>query len=157
MTATLTPHFVVTDDELQVIASRVGVQALPVVLGVRPRHDTQTALMAATDHATRTLTDRGLISDGEVAPELVALLRGLQRPDRELAMRLVTPDGSARVAVVRQGAQCISAHRVGNEIVLEAVAGIGDAFDGSPRAAAPATRVFRRGHTRGRGAAGCGR
>jgi hypothetical protein len=124
VTATLTPHFVVTDDEIQVIASRVGVQALPVVLGVRPRHDTQTALIAATDHATRTLTDRGLITDGEVAPELGTLLHGLQRPDRELAMRLVTPDGSARVAVVRQGAQCISAHRVGNEIVLEANAGL---------------------------------
>jgi hypothetical protein len=124
VTATLTPHFVVTDDEIQVIASRVGVQGLPVVLGVRPRHDTHTALMAATDHATHTLTERGLISDGEVAPELGALLHGLQRPDRELAMRLVTPDGSARIAVVRQGAQCISAHRVGNDIVLEANTGL---------------------------------
>ena len=124
MTATLTPHFVVTDDEMQVIASRVGVQALPVVLGVRPRHGTQTALIAASDHATRTLTDRGLISEGEVTPELVALLRGLQRPDRELAMRLVTPDGSARVAVIRQGARCISAHRVGNDIDLEATGGL---------------------------------
>jgi hypothetical protein len=119
VTATLTPHFAVTDDELQVVASRVGVQALPVVLGLRPRHGTETALNAAVDHATRTLTNRGLIRDGEVTPELVTVLRALQRPDRELAMRLVTPDGMARVAVVRQGAHCISARRVGNEIVLD--------------------------------------
>lgn len=119
MTATLTPHFVLTDDELQVIASRVRIQALPVVLGLRPRHGTETALTAAADHATRALTDRGLITHGEVAPDLVRLLRALQRPDRELAMRLVTPDGTARVAVIRQGAQCISVRRVDNEISLE--------------------------------------
>jgi hypothetical protein len=123
VTATLTPRFVVTDDELQVVASRVGVQALPVVLGIRPRHKTETALIEAADHATRALTDRGLIHDGEARPEFASLLRALQRPDRELAMRLVTPDGIAGVAVVRQGAQCISVRRVTNEIVLEVVAG----------------------------------
>jgi ESX secretion-associated protein EspG len=123
VTATLTPRFVLTDDELQVVASRVGVQALPVVLGLRPRHSTQTALIEAADHATRTLTDRGLIHDGEARPELAALLRALQRPDRELAMRLVTPDGIAGVAVVRQGTHCISAMRVGNEITFDAIEG----------------------------------
>jgi hypothetical protein len=123
VTATLTPRFVVTDDELQVVASRVGVQALPVVLGIRPRHSTETALIEAADRATRALTERGLIHDGEARPELASLLRALQRPDRELAMRLVTPEGIAGVAVVRQGAQCISARRVVNEIVLEVVAG----------------------------------
>ena len=51
------------------------------------------------------------------------LLRALQRPDRELAMRLVTPDGMARVTVIRQGAQCISARRVGNEIAVDVVEG----------------------------------
>ncbi len=74
MTATLTPHFVVTDDEMQVIAARLGIDALPVVLGLRPKHGTETALMTkAVDHATRTLVERGLIRDGEVAPELVSL------------------------------------------------------------------------------------
>ena len=38
-------------------------------------------------------------------------------------MRLVTPEGTARVAVVRQGGQCISARRVSNEIVLESIEG----------------------------------
>ena len=123
MTTTLTPHFVVTADELQVIASRLGIQALPVVLNLRPRHDTETSLAEAVDHATRALTERGLIRDGEVAPELVPLVRAMQRPDRELAMRLVTPDGIARVAIIRQGAQCISARRVGDQVAVEAVDG----------------------------------
>lgn len=123
MTASLTSHFVLTDNELQVVASRVGVQALPVVLGVHPRHGTETALIAAIDHATRTLAERGLIRDGEVTPDLVPVLRALQRPDRELAMRFVTPDGTARVTVIRQGAQCISARRVANEISMGVVEG----------------------------------
>ena len=123
MTATLTPRFVVTDDELQVITSRVGIQALPVVLGIRPRHSTQTAHVEAADHATRTLTQRGLIRHGEVRSELVPLLRALQRPDRELAMRLVTPDGIAAATVIRQGAHCISAMRVDNEITFDIIEG----------------------------------
>ncbi|WP_319446548.1 MULTISPECIES: ESX secretion-associated protein EspG [unclassified Mycobacterium] len=123
MTATLSPHFLLTDDEMQVIASRLGIQALPVVLGLRPRHGTETDLAAAVDHATRALAGRGLIYDGEVSPELVPLVTSLQRPERELAMRLVTPDGTARVAVLRQGAQCISVVRVDNQIVIEAVEG----------------------------------
>ncbi|MCT7659706.1 ESX secretion-associated protein EspG [Mycobacterium deserti] len=123
MTTSLTERFVVTDDEMMVIASRVGVQALPLVLNLRPRHGTETALLDATDHATRALTDRGLIRDGEVVSELAPLLQALQRPDRELAMRLVTPDGAARLTVIRRGVQCVSVRRVGNEIVIEAVLG----------------------------------
>jgi hypothetical protein len=123
VTATLTPRFVVTDDELQVVTTRVGVQALPVVLDLHPRHGTETALVTAVDHATRALAERGLIRDGEVTPDLAPLLRALQRPDRELAMRLVTPDGTARVTVIRRGAQCFSARRIENEIVLDVVEG----------------------------------
>ncbi|MGV9801334.1 ESX secretion-associated protein EspG, partial [Mycobacterium sp. NPDC003449] len=119
MTATLTPHFAVTDDEMQVLAARLGVQALPVVLNLRSRHHTLTAQADAVDLATRTLSDRGLIIDGEVAADLVHVVRSLQRSDRELAMRLVTPDGLARVSVVRKGTQTVSACRVGNDIALD--------------------------------------
>jgi hypothetical protein len=123
VTATLTPHFVVTDDEMQAIASRLGIDALPVVLGVGRRYGTESEMTKAVDLATRALAARGLIRDGEVAPELVPVVRALQRPDRELAMRLVTPDGIARVAVVRQGALCVAVRRVGDELVVEAMEG----------------------------------
>ncbi|MCG7607446.1 MULTISPECIES: ESX secretion-associated protein EspG [Mycobacterium] len=121
MTASLAPQFAVTDDELHVLAARLGVQALPVVLNLRSRHPTQTARAEAMGEASRSLTERGLLSAGEVGTELAAVVQSLQRPDRELAMRLVTPDGLARVAVVRYGAQCVSACRVRDEITLDLI------------------------------------
>lgn len=119
MIPTLAPHFTVTDDEMTVLAARLGVQALPVVLDLRGRHRTQTALAGAVEGATRALSSRGLIRDGEVVAELGSLVQSLQRPDRELAMRFVTPDGMCRVSVVRKGAHCVCARRVGAEITLE--------------------------------------
>jgi hypothetical protein len=53
----------------------------------------------------------------------VPLIRALQRPERELAMRLVTPDGAARVAVIRHGSQTISALRVDDKVVIESTEG----------------------------------
>lgn len=121
MTASLTSQFVVTDDELHVLAARLGVQALPVVLDLRTRHPTETARAEALGQATRRLAERGLLSAREVDTELAAVVQSLQRPHRELAMRLVTPDGLARVTVVRHGTQGISACRVGNEITMETI------------------------------------
>lgn len=123
MTTAVGAQFVLTDDELQVIGARVGIQGFPVVLGVRPRHGTVPALTAAFDRATTTLMTRGLISDGEVVPELVPLLQALQRPDRELAMRLVTPEGMSRVALVRRGNLGVLARRVRDEITVRTIDG----------------------------------
>lgn len=118
MTASLAAQFVVTDDELHVLAARLGVQALPVVLDLRPRHPTGTARTEAAGAAARNLAERNLLSSGEVPADLATVVQSLQRPDRELAMRLVTPDGLARVTVVRDGAHGVSACRVGDEITL---------------------------------------
>lgn len=116
-------QFVLTDDELQVIAARIGIQGFPAVLAIRPRHSTVDTLTAAFDRATTTLMSRRLISDGEVTPELVPLLQALQRPDRELAVRLVTPEGMARLALVRRGNLGVLARRVANEITLRVIEG----------------------------------
>ena len=121
MTASLAGQFVLTEDELHVLAARLGVQAMPLVLDLRPRHPTETARAEALGQATRSLTERGLLTAGEVSAELSAVVQSLQRPDRELAMRLVTPDGLARLTVVRDGTQCISACRVGDAITVETI------------------------------------
>lgn len=121
MTTSLAGQVVVTDDEMHVLAARLGVQALPLVLDLRPRHPTESARAEAAGVATRSLTERGLLSAGEVSAELAVVVQSLQRPDRELAMRLVTPDGLARVTVVRNGTQCISACRVGSAITLDLI------------------------------------
>jgi hypothetical protein len=88
---------------------------------VRPRHGQTDALHAAFDQATQALVARGLISDGSVAPDVTAVVRALHRPNRELAMRIVTPDGLTRVSMVRHGLLGVLARRVGNEFVLRTV------------------------------------
>jgi hypothetical protein len=111
-------EYSLTDDELQAVAGRVGVQSFPTVLAVRPRHSTIDRLDTALDEATRALAIREVIVDGVVDQDLVAVLHALQRPDRELAMRLMTPDGLARVCVARRAAMCVMARRIGHDFVL---------------------------------------
>lgn len=123
MTAPVMSGFTLTDDELQVVGERVGVQGFPTVLNVRPRYQTVDALDAAFDVATRSLVARGLIVDGAIDPDLVPILRALRRPERELAMRLVTPDGIARVCVIRCGGAGVVARRVANTISLQVADG----------------------------------
>ncbi|WP_445161764.1 ESX secretion-associated protein EspG [Mycobacterium sp. Dal123C01] len=121
MTAALAPRLTLTDDQLRVVASRVGVHDLPTVVLSRPRHGTVSRREAAFDRAARELVSRNLIVDGIVHPELEIVLRALQRPDRELAMRVVTPDGAARVSVVRRATLCALARRIGDEILLRTI------------------------------------
>lgn len=123
MTAGLAFRYVLSADEIQVVGQRVGIQGFPTVLAIRPRYDTEALLSEAFDRATGTLAARGVISNGTVDADLVDLLHVLHRPDRELALRLVTPDGMARVSVVRRGARLASARRVGNELTLSAIDG----------------------------------
>jgi hypothetical protein len=121
VTAALSPQLRLTDDQLRVVASRVGVHDLPTVLASRPRHTTIDRREAAFDQAARELLSRNLIVDGAVQPELVPLLQTLQRPDRELAMRVVTPEGTARISVVRRGTLCVLASRIGDDILLRII------------------------------------
>ncbi|HEY9305969.1 MAG TPA: ESX secretion-associated protein EspG [Mycobacterium sp.] len=121
MSTALMAQYALTDDELQVVGARTEVGDFPTVLAVRPRHDPTDALHAAFDRATRALMARGLIADGSVAPDLASLVRALHRPDRELAMRTVTPEGITRVSTVRQGSLGVLARRVRNEFVLRTI------------------------------------
>lgn len=121
MSTGLMSQFSLTDDELQVVAARTGVGDFPTVLAVRPRHGHTNTLHAAFDRATGALMVRGLITDGLVAPDLACLTWALHRPDRELAMRVVTPDGITRVSAVRRGSLGVLARRVGNEFVLRTI------------------------------------
>jgi hypothetical protein len=123
VTTAVAPHFVVSEDEMQVIGARIGIAEFPAVLGIRPRYGTVDALTEALDRATGALVSRGLIVDGAVSAELTPLLHALRRPDRGLATRLVTPEGTARIALVRRGNSAMMARRVNDEIVLRAIDG----------------------------------
>lgn len=114
-------EFAISEDELQVVAERAGIQSFPTVLAIRRKYPTLTLLEEAYDRATLRLVERGLLVDGAVHPEMVDLVWALQRPERELAMRLVTPDGIARVTVLRSGSICVLARRVNHDVLLRRV------------------------------------
>jgi hypothetical protein len=121
VTAALSRPLTLSGDELHVLARRVGVHELPIVLALRTHHGAIDERDAAFDKAARDLQSRSLIVDGEVQPDLVPVLQALQRPDREFAVRLVTPDGIARISVVRRGPLCVLARRVGSEILVRII------------------------------------
>lgn len=118
MTAALSNGLTVTDDELQALGHRLGIREFPTVLAMRPRHSTVDLRDAAAERAMRDLASRNVIDDGNVHQELVPVLQALHRPDREIAMRLVTPEGTARITAVRQGSFGVLARRIGNHISL---------------------------------------
>lgn len=121
MSTALSHQVTLTDDQLRVVATRIGMHDLPAVLASRPRHATVAVREAAYERAARQLFAHNLIVGGAVHPELVPVMQALHRPERELAMRVVTPDGTARISVVRRGALCVLARRIADEILLRTV------------------------------------
>jgi ESX secretion-associated protein EspG len=121
MTAVLSDPLTVTDDELRALAGRVGVQDFPIVLGLKSRHTTIDRRDAALDRASWQLESRKLIVNGAVHPEVESMLQVLHRPDRELAVRLITPEGPARISVVRRGRLGVLARRIGDDITMRII------------------------------------
>jgi ESX secretion-associated protein EspG len=116
VTGTLAQEWSFTADELAALTLRTSGPGSPTVLGLRPRHATVDVRDAALSRAVHTLTQRGVIVDDVVEPETVTVLHALQRPDRALVMRSVTPVGIGRSAVVRRGPLCIMGRRTGERL-----------------------------------------
>jgi hypothetical protein len=121
VTTTTLPPLRLTSEQLRFVASGVGMDDLPSVLAVRPPHRTIEDRAAARDRAADELATGKLIVDGVVHPELGSMLWTLQRPDRQIAMRLVTPEGIARVAAARRGRLGVLARRTGDDVVLRSI------------------------------------
>jgi len=113
MTGTSTQEWSFTADELTVMTLRTSGTGSRTVFGLRPHHATVQRRDTALNRAVDALTSRGVITDDVVEPEVVTVFAALQRPDRELVMRLVTPAGIGRFSVVRRGALCVLGRRVG--------------------------------------------
>lgn len=118
MSAALVDELNLTGDELRVLAFRVGADDLLAALNMQPRHPTIDERESAFDRAARELLSRNLIVGDLVHPDLVPVLQALARPDREVAMRLVTPEGTARVSVVRRDTLCVLARRIGQNVTV---------------------------------------
>jgi hypothetical protein len=106
----------VTNDSLLAVARILGVQTLPMVLSVRPEHETEEAWNAAAQAAMIKLGAAGLVDEaGNVDDELAAALFTLANPDRELVARICGPDGMTRVCLARRGLDHAIAVRVGGQ------------------------------------------
>jgi hypothetical protein len=111
MTSTRAAELVLNADELIVASDRIGLHELPAIMAIRSAHPTVDRRAAAHRHAWGELMARGLVHADGVADGLASMLGALHRPDRELAMRLVTPDGTVRVRVVRCADRAVVACR----------------------------------------------
>lgn len=118
MSAAVVQELSLTGDQLRVLASHVGAGDLPTVLDMQSRHATVDEREAAFGRAARELMSRNLIAGDVAHPDLVPVLQALARPDREVAMRLVTPEGTARTSVVRRGTLCVLARRVRDDVAV---------------------------------------
>jgi len=116
MSGTFTQEWSFTADELSAVTLRTSGPGSRMLLGLRPRHATVEVRDAALNRAVHTLTRRGVITDGAIEPEIATVFVALQRPDRELVMRLVTPDGIGRFSIIRHGSLCVLARRLGEQL-----------------------------------------
>ncbi|MEV0356827.1 ESX secretion-associated protein EspG [Nocardia sp. NPDC050697] len=106
---------VVTNDGMLALAERLGVQTLPLVLGVGPRQDTVAEWAAAQRTATAALVADGAIDGyGEVAPDLADALYVLAQPDRELVARIVSEQGTVRLCLALRAERHALAVRTGD-------------------------------------------
>ncbi len=104
-----------TNDGLLAVSDLLGVQTLPLVLGVGPQQDSVDAWQAARDQAIADLRADGLVNTyDDVAADLTDALFILANPERELAARIYTESGIRQVCVARKGAQHALATRTGD-------------------------------------------
>ncbi len=114
-------------DAALVLKDMVGIDTYPLVLAIMPNiyrisdRDRVRAVVAEQ------LTADGIIIDGEVDPVVAGWLRCLNRPDTELAIRVLdngrggeTPT-MLRASLVRSGEQHVLAVRCDDEIIIQSV------------------------------------
>ncbi|WP_063062702.1 ESX secretion-associated protein EspG [Nocardia sienata] len=114
-------------DAALVLKDMVGIDTYPLVLAIMPNifrtsdHDRVRAAVAEQ------LTRDGIISDGEVDPVVAGWLRCLNRPDTELAIRVLDNGRGGEIAtmlrasLVRSGDRHVLAVRCDDEIVIQSV------------------------------------
>ncbi|MEU1985847.1 ESX secretion-associated protein EspG [Nocardia sp. NPDC019395] len=114
-------------DAALVLKDMVGIDNYPLVLAVTPniyRISDRDRVWAAVKEQ---LTADGIISGGEVDPVVAGWLRCLERPDTELAIRVLDNGRGGhtstmlRASLVRSGERHVLAVRCDDEIVIQSV------------------------------------
>ncbi|MGW6333344.1 ESX secretion-associated protein EspG [Nocardia rhamnosiphila] len=114
-------------DAALVLKDMVGIDTYPLVLAIMPniyRISDRDRVWAAV---AEQLAADGIISDGEVNPVLAGWLRCLERPDTELAIRVLDNGRGGeiptmlRASLVRRGEHHVLAVRCDDEVVIQSV------------------------------------
>lgn len=109
-----------TCDGVLAVADALGVQALPTVLDIRPRHTTYQQLFAARSATIADLSESGVLyADGAVRDdELATAVLTLAHPHRQLIARIRRHAELIRVCVARRGLDQAVAVRSGDHLEI---------------------------------------
>lgn len=88
-------------DEMQFLLEELQIDDVPVVLDAIGRYDNVTQHDAALAAAAESLTERDLLTDGDVHPELADRLRALNHPHWVVALRLVVDGQVSRMCLAK--------------------------------------------------------
>ncbi len=112
-----------TNDDLLVLADRLGVQTLPLVLSAGPQQDSFDEWAAGQRRAMLSLAGAGVLDAyGEVELELATAFYTLAQPECELAARVFTGEpGRTRICLARRGENHALAVRTGDTFDIRPV------------------------------------
>ncbi|MER7453413.1 ESX secretion-associated protein EspG [Nocardia beijingensis] len=112
-----------TNDEILVLADRLGVHTLPLVLSPGLRQDSFETWHIARGRALSSLNAAAVIdADGEVDPELADALYTLAQPERELVARVFSGGlDPTRICLARRGGRHALAVRAGDTFDIRSV------------------------------------
>ena len=122
-------------DAALVLKDMVGIDSYPVVLAIMPNIFRITDRDRVRAAVTEQLTADGIVSGGRVDPVVAGWLRCLERPDTELAVRVIDTGRGGhtrtmlRLALVRRGEQHVLAVRCDDEVVVQSVFHRGSQLD----------------------------
>ncbi|WP_101951163.1 ESX secretion-associated protein EspG [Mycobacterium sp. 3519A] len=120
MTAAVNGPVRLTVDQLRAVAVSARLAALPTVLGLGALYpSTGRHADGVRPRPQEKLDEANLTTAGQRYPGIDAAISALGRPERELAMRLVTPDGIGRFSAVRRENSSLLAGRVGEVITID--------------------------------------
>lgn len=114
-------------DAALVLKDMVGIDTYPLVLAITPNIYRISDRDRVRAVVVEQLAADGIISDGEVNPVLAGWLRCLERPDTELAIRVLDNGRGGenptmlRASLVRSGGRHVLAVRCDDEVVIQSV------------------------------------
>ncbi|NMM88556.1 ESX secretion-associated protein EspG [Rhodococcus sp. SRB_17] len=103
------PPISVTAAEIEYTREQLGLDVLPIALGGTARARSTAEREASMRRAAMSLSERGLLPDGEIHHDLGSRLQVLTRPSWELAVRSQGPGAITRACIAADESFCVEA------------------------------------------------